>query len=200
MTASLRDRLTDEELVRRVQVDPAGAAGQAAASELFNRYQERVYLWCFRRVREHERALDLAQDVLLSAYRNVGSFQGRSLYSSWLFAIARNRCYRALRPASLVRDEPTELDELAGPGPDPEAVLDSSEQEGRILVLIQQVLEPREQLALWLRCFENVPVDEITRRLGIEVQTGARGVLQSARRKLRAALDKQDAVERRSAP
>ena len=47
-----------------------------------------------------------------------------------------------------------------------------------------------EQKAIWLRCFERVPIDEITRLLGIEASTGARGVLQRARRKLRTALDR----------
>jgi DNA-directed RNA polymerase specialized sigma24 family protein len=45
---------------------------------------------------------------------------------------------------------------------------------------------------LWLRCFEKVPVDEITRMLGITEASGARGVLQRARRRLRAALAEDD--------
>ncbi len=200
MNGPERGKATDEELVRRAQADAASPAGQAAAAELFNRYQERVYLWCFRRVRDHERAMDLAQEVLVSAYRHLGSFQGRSLYSSWLFAIARNRCYRDLRPASLVRDEPTEPDELADPQQGPEAAVELREQEEAVLELVKEVLEPREQLALWLRCFENLPVDEITRRLDLRVATGARGVLQSARRKLRAALERRAAREGRRDP
>jgi hypothetical protein len=46
-------------------------------------------------------------------------------------------------------------------------------------------LNPVEQRAFYLRCFERMPVDTITRLLAIEGATGARGVLQSARRKLR---------------
>jgi DNA-directed RNA polymerase specialized sigma24 family protein len=56
-------------------------------------------------------------------------------------------------------------------------------------------LAPLEQEALWLRCVERMPVDEITRVLGIEGSTGARAVLQSARRKLRAVLDRAHAAE-----
>lgn len=186
---------TDEELVRRAQQNPSDPVGRAAASELFGRYQERVYLWCFRRVHDHERALDVAQDVLLSAYRSLASFEGRARYSSWLFAIARNRCYRVLRPASLQRDEEAEPDDLPGEHKGPDALLEEREDEEAILEMVKQVLEPREQLAVWLRCFENLPVEEITRRLDIAVPTGARGVLQSARKKLRAALERRRARE-----
>ncbi len=189
MSAAVPGGPSDEELVGRFQADPAGALGQEAAAELFRRYREQVYLWCFRRIRDHERALDVAQDVLISAYRALESFQGRARYSSWIFTIMRNRCYRELRGASRWWTDETEPDGLPGGDKTPEALLIEVQDEGRLLELIRTTLEPREQLALWLRCFENVPVDEITRRLRIPGSAGARSVLQSARRKLRAALD-----------
>jgi RNA polymerase sigma-70 factor (ECF subfamily) len=188
---------SDEDLADRVRADPAGAGGRAAASELFDRYQGRVYLWCFRRVRDHERALDLAQDILLSAYRSVGSFEGRSRYSTWLFAIARHRCFRALRNERPSWDEGSEPDDLPGSEKAADVRLQEEEDEEAFLALVKEVLERQEQLALWLRCFEHLPVDEITRRLQIPVSTGARGILQSARRKLRAALDKRARAEGR---
>jgi RNA polymerase sigma-70 factor, ECF subfamily len=48
-------------------------------------------------VREHEQALDLAQEALLGAYRGLVSFEGRSGFASWLFVIARNCCLAVLR-------------------------------------------------------------------------------------------------------
>lgn len=180
----------DEELVRAYQQDPTGEGGRAAAETLFERYWERVYLWCHRRVGHHETARDLAQDVLLSAYQALGSFEGRCLYSSWLFTIMRHRCFRALRRPSLLRDEEVEVDRLAGETTPVDAALAEQEDEEEMLRLIQRHLEPTEQAALWLRVMERLPVEEITRRLGISAASGARGVLQSGRRKLRAALDR----------
>ena len=40
-----------------------------------------------------------------------------------------------------------------------------------------------------LDSFERMPVDEITKMLKIESASGARGVLQTARRKLKAAME-----------
>ncbi len=179
----------DEDLVRAYQRDPTGTDGRAAAEALFERYWERVYLWCHRRAGHHETARDLAQDVLLSAYQALVSFEGRCLYSSWLFTIMRNRCCRSLRRPSLLRDEEVEVDRLAGGATPADASLAEQEDEEEVLRLICTHLNPTEQAALWLRVMERLPVEEITRRLEISTTSGARGVLQSGRRKLRAALD-----------
>ncbi len=184
-----QDRLRDEALVRRYLADPEGAAGKEAAAELLEAYRERVYLWCYRRVRDHETALDLAQDVLISAFRGLLSFQGRSGFSCWLFVIARNRCLSVLRRPSLLRDESADPGDLASDAPDPERLLEERLDEEEILELLRSRLDPLEQRALWLRCIEGMPVEEITALLEVPDASGARAVLQRARRKLRAALD-----------
>jgi RNA polymerase sigma-70 factor (ECF subfamily) len=191
--------VSDEALVERYRRDPAGVDGRSAARELFERYRERVFLWCVRRVRNQEVAMDLAQDVLVSAFRSLSSFEGRSSYSTWIFAIARNRCRRALRPASLLRDEETDVDAIPAPDDDPLELYARKQSEQQLLDLIREVLDPREQDALWLRCIERMPVEEVTRRLGIGGASGARSVLQSARRKLRLALERRCDEEGRSA-
>jgi DNA-directed RNA polymerase specialized sigma24 family protein len=57
-----------------------------------------------------------------------------------------------------------------------------------MLDLVRRHLDPLEREAIWLRCYEGMPVEEITGLLGIDTASGARGILQRARRKLRAAL------------
>jgi len=187
MTAG--DRMApDEELVLAWQRDPRGRAGRTAVEELFARYDERVYAWCFRFCRDHERALDLAQEAQLEAYKALASFEGRSRFSTWLFTVTRHRCLRTLRRPRLLRDDDLEPDTLpdAGRGPDEdvEARLDSQ----RLAALVRDTLDEREQRALWLRCEEGLPVETITEMLGLDSASGARGLLQTARRKLRAAL------------
>jgi RNA polymerase sigma-70 factor (ECF subfamily) len=145
-------------------------------------------------VREHEPAMDLAQEVLVSAYRALSTFQGRSRFSSWLFAITRNRCLNAVAAKRLLRDD-TELDELPGPAPAPEAELELEQDEERVRQLVMKHLDEDEQRALWLSCFERLPVEEITRIMQLESASGARGLLQRARRRLRSALDRRDLVE-----
>jgi len=178
------DRLSDRELLDRARESPGGAAARAAAGELLRRYRRPVYVWCFRYVGEHERALDMAQDVLLAAYQRMGEFEGRAAFSSWLYAIARNKCLNEIRrddvwadiePDSLI-DETNRFDEQ----------LEAEIQNAKLVALAARVLDEEERQAIWLRYAELMSVDQITAILKLNQKSGARAVLQRARRKLRA--------------
>lgn len=179
---------SDGELLDTARTDPESRDSKDAASELLGRYQQRVYAWCLRHARDHEHALDLAQEVLIDAYRNLASFKGRAQFSSWMFAIARNRCISAVRRPRLLYDDEREPDQFRSEMRNPEETLEEKLDEESLVALIRAELTQDEQEVIWLRCFERVPVDSITRMLGIKQASGARGVLQSARRKLRTVL------------
>ncbi len=181
----------DHELLRVAQGDADAARRRAAATELVRRYSDAVYLWCFRYTRDSERALDLSQDVLATVWEKIGTFEGRSKFSSWLFSVTRNRCIDASRRVDLLADE-FELSEIRDPSPLPDAMLEGEHDEDWLLRTIRTELEPQEQQAIWLRCVERMPVDDVTRILGVDGSSGARAVLQRARRKLRAALDRRE--------
>jgi DNA-directed RNA polymerase specialized sigma subunit len=68
--------------------------------------------------------------------------------------------------------------------------VEQDEDEERLLQTIRTSLEPLEQDVIWLRCFERMGLEQITVILSIDGASGARAVLQRARRKLRAALDR----------
>lgn len=182
-------RESDLDLVRLALADPASETSRRAASQLFERYQEAVYIWCNRYVRDHDRAMDLAQDVLLRAYRSLESFQGRAHFGSWLFAIARNRCITEMQRLPIQRDEEVDPDDIASEGLDPESDFLRAQDERSLLTMIREHLTPIEQEAIWMRCVERMPLPAITRVLSIEQRSGARGVLQQARRKLKAAME-----------
>ena len=183
------------QLVGKAQSAPDSPESRTAASELLGRYQKAVYLWAFRYVKEHEQALDLAQDVLITAYQRLPSFEGRSKFSSWLFAITRNRCLNETKRVTLLGKDGAEPDDMPGKGPSPDEVLEEQEKEENILSLLRTTLDPLEQKAIVLRCYERLPVDEVTRLLDVDSSSGARAVLQRARRKLKAALSEAKRLE-----
>lgn len=193
MNPATREEIPDDELLARYRAAPDSAAGRQAAGELLARYRGRVYAWCRRMVGDHERAMDLSQDVLLKAWRGMASFREKSRVSSWLFAIARNECLTALRPKSLERDAGADPIELLIEHDEPARLLVSREEEDAMEALLRAHLSPLEQEAIWLRCFERLPVPDVTRLLGLTHASGARSVLQSAREKLRAALERRRA-------
>jgi RNA polymerase sigma-70 factor (ECF subfamily) len=151
-----------------------------------------VYRWCYGYVREHEAALDLAQEVFLAAHRRIGDLREGTRFGAWLFMVARNRCLDEVRSRERRKVERVPVDGLAARGPDPERRLIERYDEEHLLAILEDALDVDERTAIGLRCFERMPVDMITDVLGLTTASGARGLLQTARRKLRAVLAEQD--------
>ena len=179
---------SDDALAHAYQEDPHGLRGRAAATVLFERWRLRVYQWARRVVRDHESALDIAQDCLLQAFEALPRYEARGRFSAWLFAIVHNRCLSAVRRRPLAHDPEVDTDQLVSAAAGPDEQYADAEAERRMMARIDEVLSPQERAALWLRTMEGMSVDEITRVLGVDGASGARGLLQTARRKLRASI------------
>jgi len=75
----------DHSLVRRT------LKGERNAFQgLYERYKDKVFATVFRIVGTHEEAVDVAQDVFIKVYRDLGSFKFESKFSTWLYRIAVN--------------------------------------------------------------------------------------------------------------
>jgi len=185
----MEDSRSDEQLVRDHQADPDGVAGRRAASELLRRWRSRVFAWCHHLVRDRERAMELAQDCLVSIYRALPTFESRAQVGSWIYTVVRNRCLTELRRRRMERLD-DELHEPADRSPGPDEAWEWKSSQEQVLRQMREHLDERERLALWLRAYEELPVERITELMGLDSASGARGLLQTARRKLRAALDR----------
>src|SRR6185503_1351136 len=76
----------------------AAAAGDLEAFDaLVRMYQQPVWRFLCRLVRDPALAEDLAQETFLRAFRKLDTFAHQSRFSTWLFQIARNAGIDALR-------------------------------------------------------------------------------------------------------
>jgi len=78
-----------------------------ALSELIARYQNRLYRYLLRIVRQPAEADDLFQQTWLKVVEKIGAFDAGRNFDAWLFTLARNLAIdhlRRVRPQSL--DEP----------------------------------------------------------------------------------------------
>ena len=78
-----------------------------ALSELIVRYQNRLYRYLLRMVRQSAEAEDLFQQTWLRVVEKIRSFDPNRNFDAWLFTLARNLAIdhlRRIRPQSL--DEP----------------------------------------------------------------------------------------------
>ncbi|MBD3337140.1 MAG: sigma-70 family RNA polymerase sigma factor [Candidatus Eisenbacteria bacterium] len=191
-------QLSDEQLARMAGGRSDAPAARHAAAVLLDRYHGRIYGWARRYVRSHEEACDLAQEAMLNVWRNLPRYESRSRFHAWVFVITRNRCLNALRKPKLLVDEDADVEVLEGAGDDPGRDLEGRLDEEELLSIIEAELDPIEQNAIYLRCFERMSVDAITAALEIQGSSGARSVLQRARQKLRQALTERGRREARS--
>ncbi len=68
-----------------------------AMGVLYQRYFSKVYHKCRSFCKEPDQAFDLAQDALLKAFGQLWTFQGRSTFSTWLYALTYNHCSEFIR-------------------------------------------------------------------------------------------------------
>src|SRR5579872_7591172 len=59
--------------------------------------QQRAFRLAFRITRNQEDAEDAQQEALLKAHRNLGQFEGRSRFTTWISRIAINEALMCLR-------------------------------------------------------------------------------------------------------
>jgi RNA polymerase sigma-70 factor (ECF subfamily) len=83
----------ESELVRRAREnDPA------AVDRLIRRYQKKVYSIAYQMSdADAEDARDNAQEAFIQVFRNLGRFEGRSQFSTWLYRVVVNTCLDARR-------------------------------------------------------------------------------------------------------
>lgn len=82
------------------------AGDHAAFDELMRAHQERVFGVCLRMLRDRDAALDAAQETFITVFRKADRFSGRSAFSTWLYRVAVNTCYDALRRQRRHQAEP----------------------------------------------------------------------------------------------
>ena len=74
---------------------------RAAFDELFESYYSRLFSFLFRLTRSHGTAEELANDVLLTLWKDAGRFRGESKVSTWVFGIAYRQALAQLRKRKL---------------------------------------------------------------------------------------------------
>ncbi len=104
-TAEL-DRVQEQELVLRCQ------QGDVDAMEiLVVRYQDWVYNIAYGLLGHHHDAEDVSQDVFLSVWENIGKFEFRSRFSTWLYRVVKNKCLNQMDRYQRRKTDPMEIDD-----------------------------------------------------------------------------------------
>jgi RNA polymerase sigma-70 factor (ECF subfamily) len=87
-----RDAAAERQLVAS-----AAAGSTAAFEQLYRRYAARVHALCLRMTGNVATAEDCVQEAFVQAWRNLGQFETRSAFGTWLHRIAVNTVLQQAR-------------------------------------------------------------------------------------------------------
>ena len=163
-----------------------------AFDQLVLAYQRLIYSVCYRFVRNHDEANDLAQDTFLKAYQALHRFEPARPFRPWLVAIAANVSVSYLRRRSRWRKLSMKHQEDVasrshGSGPNGAEALETEETLRAVQKGID-ALPPEYRAVLLLRVQEHLSYDEIADALELPRGT-VMSRLSRARERLRKCLD-----------
>jgi RNA polymerase sigma-70 factor (TIGR02960 family) len=193
----------------------ARAGDGEAFRELTEPYRRELQVHCYRMLGSVQDAEDTVQETLLAAWQAFGGYtEERASLRTWLYKIATNRCFNALRSGrrraarewdvpKVEPPEPTRLGEVVwlqpypdallegvtgGPGVPlgPEARYEQAESISLAFVTALQVLPPRQVAVLILRDVLGFHASEVAGMLEVTVEA-----VNSALKRARAGLRRQ---------
>jgi RNA polymerase sigma-70 factor (ECF subfamily) len=157
---------------------------------LFRRYQLPLYCYVREWVHDEQTALDLVQEVMVSAVRHLATLRDNARFGSWLFGIAHQKCIQHWRKRRLPL-EPLEADDgaLADPRDDPAESLVRQEQEEHFMHNLSQLPE-HHRAVLMLHFLEGFSLAEIANITGVGLGT-VKSRMHYAKQALRQGLEEE---------
>lgn len=179
----------------RAVIEQVLAGDNDAFGILVERYQTKIYNLALRMCGNEDDAFDLAQESFLRAWRNLGSFQFESAFSTWLFRLCSNICLDFLRAKkrraavslTMTDDEGEENQlEVPDPGKTPEEAVFAAEDRELLTRALNELPADQREI-LTLRAIDDLSYSEIARILNLQEGT-VKSRLSRARTALRKKL------------
>jgi RNA polymerase sigma-70 factor (ECF subfamily) len=181
----LKDNAVNE-IADAALVEAARAGSTDAFGLLVDRYRAPVVRLAYRLTRDRDDANDVAQDAFLRAFRRIGEFRPDRPFAHWLFVIARNASFDALRR----RRRSSAL--AGGDGPwsslGPEELALRNDEAQRVHAALD-VLPERYREVLELYYISELRYREIAEQLEIPLGT-VKTYMSRAKRRLREKLER----------
>lgn len=160
--------LQDKQLIESILISGSREAGGV----LVRKYYKEVYAFVFRQMSDKEQALDLTQDIFVSALKSLHSFRGtQASFRTWLYRVAANRVIDHFRSRThRFRKIQVELKEEMTETADFTLAVETKEQVEEILGVVRG-LDEGSQLIFRLKLFGDATFADIARALGLNEST-----------------------------
>lgn len=116
---------------------------------LVNKYEHSVVHFVYNNLRDKEAAEDITQEVFITVYNKLYTFNKQYKFSSWLFQIARNKCIDYVRKYKRVYEANVEeVQEIASSEISPEQSAEYKEVKKLIEGFIDTMSDIDKQIVL----------------------------------------------------
>ena len=156
---------SDRELIEGVK-----RGSEAHFTHLYERYFQRIYSFVYVRLRNRADAEEVVQETFTAVYRSIDAYRGQSSLAAWIYGIAKNTVNNHIRRARAqsqrVEKAEAELSRALQnlDACTPEEHLSLRRCEDAVRDSLASVGEWHAE-AFVLRHFEDLPIDEIARRV-----------------------------------
>ena len=187
-------QIDDVQLVARLK-----KRDRSALEELVQVHGAKMYGVALQFMRNETDAREVMQDALVSIWNKIGSFEGKSAFTSWIYRVTANAGLMALRKkkrhendisldavGSDDEDAPLPALQLSDKKPLPDKVVMTGELGDQVRAAIDQLPEPY-RVAVLLRDVEELPMAEVMQETGLS-EPALKSRLHRARLALREAL------------
>ncbi len=181
------EREDDAQLVRAVL-----AGADAAFDILVEKYQKSVHAFVWQKIGDFHYAEEITQDTFLRAYHKLSTLRNPSQFSGWLYAIAKRLCQNWLHKQKSTKHlqslEDTPMAEVAKSDyaryASEQRETEATEHRFEIVKKLLEKLPESERTAIALHYLGEMTLKEISRFLGVPVET-VKVRLYRARKRLR---------------
>lgn len=148
-----------------------------AFEELARRHTQMIYRALIAILGDGAEAQDAMQDTLLSAFKHIGGFQGRSKFSTWLVSIARNAALQRLRGRRNTESlDQSDTEDDRAFRPRQIAAWQENPEQSHSRTEMRQLVEKgllhlpaKYRVIVMLRDIEQLSTDDVARQLGLSV-------------------------------
>ncbi len=161
----------------------------SAFGTILKNYQYYAYTVAFRVLTNDDDAKDVVQECFVRIWKNLGSYNRKVKFTTWMYKIVINLCYDKLRSRKKENERRETLDDdFVSAIDNPEKELTNKEQ-AEIIKRISDGLPEKQKMVFVLRDLEELTTEEVSQITNISVES-VKTNLSLARKTIRTKLIK----------
>ncbi|WP_179345235.1 RNA polymerase sigma factor [Winogradskyella ursingii] len=160
VTSNKNDSWSDEDLVVAI----VETKNTLLFEKLYDRYEKMVYNKCYGFVNNEAETKDLTQDIFLKVFVKLGSFKGKSKFSTWLYAFTYNHCvnYVTRDTAKKIKKQSIDSEYLENIGDNVDSTAEFDNMRAEQLKIVMELISPKDKMILLMKYQDGMSVKELS--------------------------------------